>query len=148
VATNIVPEYVEIHGEARSHDPEKLKEVTDNIVNAFKQAAASFEDGSGYPKIEADVELDFPYTNIPEGHQAVVLARKAAKNLGVSMESKTIGGGADANIFFGRGIVAGVLGTGMTDVHTLNESIKLDDMLKTANLVLEIVTLHAKESSS
>jgi tripeptide aminopeptidase len=146
VATNIVPEYVEIHGEARSHDPEKLKQVTDNIVNAFKQTAASFEDGSGFPKIEADVELDFPYTNIPEDHQAVVLARKAAKNLGMSMGSKTIGGGADANIFFGKGIVAGVLGTGMTDVHTLNESIKLEDMLKTTNLVLEIVTLHAKES--
>lgn len=144
VATNIVPEFVEIHGEARSHDPEKLKKVTDAIVTSFHDAAKEFEDGSGFPKIDADIELDFPNTNIPEDHKTVQLARKAAKNLGFPMENKTIGGGADANIFFGKGIVAGVLGTGMTDVHTLNESIKLDDMVKSARLILEILKVHAQ----
>ncbi|MFH2092833.1 MAG: M20/M25/M40 family metallo-hydrolase [Pseudomonadota bacterium] len=144
VATNIVPEFVEIHGEARSHDPEKLKKITDTIVTTFYEVAKEFEDGSGFPRIQAEVELDFPNTNIPEDHKVVQLARKAASNLGFSLESKTIGGGADANIFFGKGIIAGVLGTGMTDVHTLNESIKLDDMVRTAALVLEILNVHAK----
>lgn len=148
VATNIVPEYVEIHGEARSHDPEKLERITQTIVSAFRDAAKTYEDGSGYPKIDADIELDFPYTNIPEDHKVVQLARQAADNLGISMESKTIGGGADANIFFGKGVTAGVLGTGMTDVHTLNESIKLSDMVRTANLVLEILKIHAKGNES
>ena len=38
--------------------------------------------------------------------------------------------------------MAGVLGTGMTDVHTLNESIRLSDMENSARLVLEILKVH------
>jgi len=143
VATNIVPAFVEVHGEARSHDVEKLKVVTDGIVSSFQTAADELKDASDLPRVEAIVENDFPHTNIPEDHMAIVLARKAADNLGIALESKTIGGGADANIFFGKGIVAGVLGTGMTDVHTLNESIALADMENSAKLVLEILKVHA-----
>ncbi len=143
VATNIVPEFVEIHGEARSHDDRKLKIVTDNIVNAFYKAADLFQDGSDLPRIEAIVENDFTLTNISEDQKAIKLARKAAKNIGISLESKTIGGGADANVFFGKGIIAGVLGTGMTDVHTLNESVAMTDMEDAARLVLEILKVHA-----
>ena len=144
VATNIVPELVEIKGEARSHDVEKLKRVTDNIINAFKDTVESFNKDSKLPRVETFIETDFPNTNIPEDHKAIGLARKAAENLGIKLESKTIGGGADANIFFGKGIVAGVLGTGMTDVHTLNESISIKDMENSAKLVLEILKVHAK----
>ena len=143
VATNIVPDLVEIYGEARSHDPDKLETVTQTILKAFEDAVAVHGNGNNTPHVKAVVEADFPNTNIPEDHRTITIARQAAKNLGTRLESKTIGGGADANIFFGKGIVAGVLGTGMTDVHTLNESIKLSDMEKTAGLVLEILKVHA-----
>lgn len=144
MATNIVPDYVQIHGEARSHDNGKLKQVTDNIITGFETAVASLrQEGESLPRVEIEVEQDFPNTNIPEDHPTITLARKAAENLGRKLESKTIGGGADANIFFGKGIVAGVLGTGMTDVHTLKESIALSDMENAARLVLEILTVHA-----
>lgn len=146
VATNIVPEYVEIHGEARSHDPEKLDKVTNDIVTAFKAAAKEFEDGSGLPTVHADIELDFPHTDIPEDHKVIKLARKAAEKMGISMSSRTTGGGADANIFYGQGRIAGVLGTGMKDVHTLDENIALEDMERSANLVLEILNIYTKES--
>lgn len=143
-ATNIVPELVEIEGEARSHDVDKLEKVTDDIRKAFHEAADSFSKVDGYPRVDIDVEIDFPHTNIPEDHRVIKLARLAAKNLGIKMDSKTIGGGADANIFFGKGIMAGVLGTGMTDVHTLNESIALKDMENSARLILEILKIHAE----
>ncbi len=143
VATNIIPEFVEIHGEARSHDAEKLKAVTDNILSAFYTAAESFKNGSDLPRIEAIVENDFTQTNIAEDHRAIKLARKAAQNLGTALESKTTGGGADANVFFGKGIMAGVLGTGMTNVHTLNESVDIKDMEAAARLVIEILKVHA-----
>lgn len=147
-ATNIVPEYVEVRGESRSHDMETLETVTRGIVDAFESACAALrEEGEDLPRAEVVVEQDFPNTNIPEDHPVIVLARKAAANLGRSMTSKTIGGGADANIFFGKGIVAGVIGTGMTDVHTLKESIRLQDMVDCAALVLEILQLHARGES-
>ncbi|MDM8536505.1 M20/M25/M40 family metallo-hydrolase [Desulfobacterales bacterium HSG17] len=148
VATNIVPEFVEIKGEARSHNEKLLKTVTDNIVNTFYDTAKQLQDESGLPRVDAIVENDFPATDIPDDHKVIRLARKAADNIGISLESKTTGGGADANIFFNKGIFAGVLGTGMTDVHTLNESIDIKDMNSTANLVLEILKIHASGKKS
>ena len=144
MATNIVPEHVQIFGEARSHDLGKLEQVTENIISGFETAAAKLRlEGQTLPRVDIKVEQDFSNTNIPEDHPTILLARKAAGNLGRKVESKTIGGGADANVFFGKGIVAGVLGTGMTDVHTLKESIALSDMVNTAELVLEILKVHA-----
>jgi len=143
VATNIVPEFVEIHGEARSHDVKKLKTVTDNITETFYKVAKELQDESGLPRIETIVENDFPNTNIPDNHKAVLLAKQAADNIGLSLESKTIGGCADANDFFHNNIIAGVLGTGMTNVHTLNESIDIKDMENSTKLVLEILRIHA-----
>lgn len=144
-ATNIVPDLVTIHGEARSHNEEKLKAVTEQILDTFRKTvdACKKNPDDDLPKVEIELENDFPSTNISEDHPVVQLARKAAKNLGREMKSKTIGGGADANIFFGKGVVTGVLGTGMTDLHTVRESIKLEDMEKTASLLIEILRIHA-----
>ncbi|WP_020587228.1 M20/M25/M40 family metallo-hydrolase [Desulfobacter curvatus] len=143
-ATNIVPEYVEIHGEARSHDPAKLDKVTHAIVSTFENTMAELQaDGEALPLVEMIVENDFPHTSIPEDHVMIKLAQKAAANLGRDMACKTSGGAADANIFSGKGIAAGVIGTGMTDVHTLKESIALKDMVNCAELTLEILQTHA-----
>nr|WP_320014682.1 M20/M25/M40 family metallo-hydrolase [uncultured Desulfobacter sp.] len=143
-ATNIVPEYVEIHGEARSHDPAKLDKVTHTIVSTFENTMAELKaEGDTLPRVEMIVENDFPNTRIPEDHMVIKLAQKAAANLGRDMACKTSGGAADANVFFKNGIAAGVLGTGMTDVHTLKESIALKDMVHCAELILEILKIHA-----
>lgn len=143
-ATNIIPDFVIIHGEARSHDEKKLKNITAKIVDAFYDAADYFRtDKNDLPRVEAIVERDFPGTNIPETHKVVRLAKKAAENIGKNMQTKTIGGGADSNIFFGKGLTTGVLGTGMTDVHTVRESVKLEDMKNSAELLLEIIKICA-----
>jgi tripeptide aminopeptidase len=144
-ATNIVPNLVTVKGEVRSHDEEKLKRVTDQIVSAFKTVIDDYSgasDGDGLPRLEIQVDSDFRRTRIPDDHPTVSLARKAAENLGRKMVTKTSGGGADANIFFEKGIVTGVLGTGMKDMHSMQESVRLDDMVKTTELLLEIIRLH------
>ena len=61
------------------------------------------------------------------------------------MVTKITGGGADANIFFEKGIMTGVLGTGMKDMHTVRESIRLDEMIRTTELLLEIISIQAKK---
>lgn len=141
-ATNIVPRRVVVEGEVRSHDETKLAKVTDRIVDAFRHAVETFEGRNpemDCPRLEVEVQADFMKTHIPENHDVVQLARKAARALGRELEIKTAGGGSDANVFFQKGIYLGVLGTGMQDVHTLQESISLADMVKTAALVIEII---------
>lgn len=145
-ATNIVPNRVTLKGEARSHDRRKLDDVTDAIRRGFEEAVASYSPRSekdGLPFLVFNAELDFPSTNISEDHPVVVLAEKAARNLGREMRRKVTGGGADANIFFEKGIITGVLGTGMADMHTVRESIRLEDLIETGELVLEIIRLHS-----
>ena len=97
------------------------------------------------PRVDIRVEKDFSRTDIPSDHPVVVLANQAAENLGRKMKTKTSGGGADANVFFEKGILTGVLGTGMRDMHTVRESVKLDDMVRTTELLLEIIRLHSQE---
>ena len=96
------------------------------------------------PRVDVNIEKDFSRTHIPDDHPVVKLAGRAAENLGRKMRTKTTGGGADANIFYEKGIITGVLGTGMRDMHTVRESVKLDDMVRTAELVLEIIRLQAE----
>ena len=145
IATNIVPDFVEIHGEARSHNAEKLKSVIKEVSNAFHDTIAEFKTAVAEPRPELLIEDDFPATKIPEEHQVIQLAKKAAKNLDMSMVNKSIGGGSDANIFFSKGIMGGVIGTGMTDVHTTNESVHIRDMENCVRLLIEILKLHAAE---
>ncbi|MGD2150282.1 MAG: M20/M25/M40 family metallo-hydrolase [Desulfobacterales bacterium] len=145
-ATNIVPNRVTVKGEVRSHDEEKLNRITDAMVSSFKEVVDNYKGmgaGQGLPGFEAKIQKDFSRTSIPEDHPVVTLACRAADNLGRKMVTKTSGGGADANIFFEKGIMTGVLGTGMRDMHTVRESVGLDDMVRSTELLLEIIRLHA-----
>ena len=146
-ATNIVPNLVTVEGEVRSHDEEKLNKITNAMVSSFKGVVDNYKKMSsdhGLPGLETKIQKDFSRTSIPEDHPAVKLACRAADNLGRKMITKTSGGGADANIFFEKGIMMGVLGTGMRDMHTVRESVGLDDMVRTTELLLEIIKLHAR----
>jgi tripeptide aminopeptidase len=147
VATNIVAEEVTLVGEVRSHSEAKMNRIVDSIRDAFTTVideAAENSPWPGRPTFEMDVQLDFPGTQIPDDHPVVILAREAAQSLGMPLETKTSGGGADANIFSGKGIITGVLGTGMTACHTLQESIALSDMVNTARIVMGCITRHSE----
>ena len=124
IATNIVPNLVTIKGEARSHDKEKLSKITNKIVSSFNEVIENSRKHSPddrLPYVDINIESEFPLTNVPDNHPVVAITMKAATNLGMKMKTKTTGGGSDANIFFEKGIIAGVLGTGMRNVHTVRE---------------------------
>ena len=147
IATNIVPNLVKVKGEVRSHDDEKLDNITNKIVFSFTEAIENYKKMNAndeLPRVEINIKKDFPRTHIPDDHPVIKLATRAAENLGREMKTKTTGGGADANIFFEKGIFTGVLGTGMRDMHTVRESVKLDDMVCTTELLLEIIRLHSQ----
>jgi tripeptide aminopeptidase len=147
IATNIVPNLVKVKGEVRSHDEEKLNKITNEIVFSFNEVIENYKKinpNDELPRVEINIKKDFPRTHIPDDHPVIKLATRAAENLGRKMKTKTTGGGADANIFFEKGIFTGVLGTGMRDMHTVRESVKLDDMVRTTELLLEIIRLHSQ----
>ncbi|MGB9496583.1 MAG: M20/M25/M40 family metallo-hydrolase [Dissulfuribacterales bacterium] len=140
-ATNIVPEEVELEGEVRSHNPRKLREVRDQILEIFHRVAQDFGpvENAGLPLIKAEVIDDYPLMSVSEEHPLVATAEKVAKELGRKLRPGMTGGGSDANIFNAKGLATVIMGIGMQNVHTTSERISLDDMVASAEFVLEII---------
>ncbi|HWI55382.1 MAG TPA: M20/M25/M40 family metallo-hydrolase, partial [Desulfobacteria bacterium] len=133
-ATNIIPELVNIEGETRSIDPDKLEEQTNKIVKTLEEVAV--EMGA---KAIVKTELLYPRLKLEESDKAVALAVRAAENLGLKPVLVSTGGGSDANIFNGYGIPTVNLGIGMSKVHSTEEFIKIEDLVMNAGYVLEII---------
>lgn len=144
LATNIVPASAVVEGEVRSHDMAKLDHITQTMVAAFEQVVADYTAGNDFPKprVVCDVLREFDALAVSEEHLTVKLAKTAAAGLNIDLASVASGGGSDANIFARNGITTPVLGTGMKDVHTVEESIRIEDMVQSAQLLLEIIRRH------
>jgi len=143
VATNIIAESVVLKGEARSHNPDKLANQTAHMLECFEQAADALAVMIGgqtvRAAIEATVHPDFPSMQVAEDAPIVALARSAARALGREMKDRLGGGGSDANIFNGYGIETIIVGTGMCDVHSTNESVAVADMVQVAEFLVEVI---------
>ncbi len=131
-ATNIVPGKTIIKGEVRSHSKEKFEKQTNLIMDTFKKIS---------PGLNIDVIDDYPLMIVEENHPLIKLIEETGEKMGIEIALKITGGGSDANIFNNKGIVSVIMGTGMKKVHTHEEYIDLNDMVKSANLLLNIITL-------
>lgn len=133
-AINIVPDSVTIEGEARSLNAEKRVIQTEQMRRAIEEAADHFG-----TQADIAVETIYPEFNLTKESPPVKIAVAAARNLGLEPSLVKTGGGSDANIFNSKGITTAVLGIGMKKVHTTEEYITVDDLLKNALYLLEIV---------
>lgn len=142
-ATNIVAKRVVVEGEARSHDPAKLARQTAHMVACFEGAARDMAREIGgelvVPEVKAEVLSDYPRMAVDLQSPVIRLVETAASRLGRTIEVRAAGGGSDANIFNGHGIETVILGTGMTNVHSVDESVRVDDMVRVAELLVEII---------
>lgn len=146
-ATNIIPNYVELRGEARSHNAEKLKAQCDYMVSRFEEAAAKYqvtvEGKTTKARIEAKVEQAYGAMNVSDDSDVVKLVIGAASRLGKTVKTLGSGGGCDANVFNQKGIECANLGTGMRAIHTVNEWLDVKDMYESTEITLEILKLYA-----
>ncbi|MBI4299719.1 MAG: M20/M25/M40 family metallo-hydrolase [Chloroflexi bacterium] len=146
-ARNIVPQYVEMRGEARSHSEAKLEEQRRHMMRCFEEAAARHrvvvEGAEHAGRVETVVERDYERMDVPEDAPIVLLTKQAGTDVGLEIETKATGGGSDANVFNRKGIVSVILGTGMRDVHTVNEWLDVREVTKAAAVVLGVIRLAA-----
>ena len=144
-ATNIVAKKVVLEGEARSHDPEKLTRQTEHMVSCLKEAARKLArefDGETFtPEVKIEVVTDYPAMAVPLEGSIIQLVREASDRLQRPLEIRAAGGGSDANIFNGQGIETVILGTGMTNVHSVDECVRVEDMARVAGLLVEVIRL-------
>ena len=144
MATNIVPNLIEIHGEARSHNMDKLAQVTNDIVNGFNQVVARHKLDNYSARVEFDINTEYKSFFMDEEHLVVKIAKTALQNLGIAPQFIKSGGGSDANIINAEGIAMIVAGTGMHNYHTVDENVLVSDLESGAKLVQELVKVYSK----
>lgn len=150
MAVNIIPNSVRLKGEARSHNEETLERQSRHMLQCLEEAASRHVlevDGKRYQaRVEAKIERDYDRMEIADGSPIVRLVRTAGRNLGVDVKTMATGGGCDANVLNKKGLEVANLSTGMREIHTVKEWLDLNDLYISAQMVLEIVRLNAKDS--
>lgn len=147
LATNIIPNYVHVIGEARSHSEEKLHEQVEHMRRCFQDAASRYKltvDGKTYgARVDYEIERSYDKMDVPLESRICGLVNQAVRNLEYSIEQVASGGGCDANYFNKKGIVCVNLGTGMKEIHTVNEYLVLEEFYRAADILLETIKLNA-----
>jgi len=146
-ATNIIPESVLVEGEVRSHSPEKLAAFSRQIKDAVKATidnwspAPGAQPGPGVrPRLDFHLEPEYPAMHLERATPIVQRVERAAARLQREIRCERAGGGSDANIFNSKGLQTAIIGIGMDHVHSTEESIDLRDMIRTAELIVSLVT--------
>lgn len=123
-----------LYGEARSLDEDKLNKQTNHMIECFKLAAKEYG-----AQLDIDVNRVYDVVDIDEDEEIVQLAHKAFKNLNIKSFTDSTGGGSDVNVYASKGYKAVNLAIGMTNAHSVNEYIKIEDLINSSKVVIEII---------
>lgn len=137
--TNIVCDRVDILAEARSLIPEKMEAQVAKMKEAFETAA---QEMGG--RAEVDIKVMYPGFKFGDGDHVVEVAKKAVANIDRPSRLLQSGGGSDANVIAGFDIPTVNLAVGYEDIHTTNEKIPVEELVKTSELVVSIIKEVAK----
>ena len=133
LASNIVMPSVEMVFEARSLKLDKLENLLAHVHATFKETCS--EENAHF---ESTVQLKTPGFVIDHNSEIALKVVEACKKIGIEPIFKTSGGASDANIYNSKGIPSLTLAVGMRDVHTVHEYIRIDDLMKTVELITAI----------
>lgn len=133
-ATNIVCDRVVLEAEARSLYEHKLEEQLIAMKRACESAANEFG-------ATAHFTSDSLYSAFRHDEQTPVvqLASRAIAKIGRQTSLFQSGGGSDANIFNGMGVPTVNLAVGYEQIHTTSERMPIEELVKTAELVVAII---------
>ena len=140
LATNIVPERVQVAGETRSHSLDALSAQTEHMDSRFHDAAGRYvlttDDGQTVTaRVESHIVNSYGLLNVPTDTPILQMMVAAGRRIGREIRLDSTGGGFDANVLNQRGMQVVPLSTGMRAIHTVNEWIDVRDMVATAEVL-------------
>jgi tripeptide aminopeptidase len=133
-ALNVVCDFVQLKAEARSIVQDKLLAQVEAMKNACDSVVQEFGG-----RCEFTSDIAYPAFMFDDSAPVVQLARKVLENMGCETSTFHSGGGSDANIFNQMGVPTVNLAVGYKEIHTTNEHIAIDDLVKVAEVVVGIV---------
>jgi len=135
-AINVVPDKVEVIGETRNANENALKNQIDYISTTFKSAAELYN---------GEVEIKFTQKyggyNFNGSERMIQIAAEAIGKSGLTANPIKYPGGSDANALNANGIPSLNLGVGFKNAHSFEEKIAIKDLVKTAEIGLNIVKI-------
>jgi len=137
-ATNIVPDRVELWGEARSHNQDKLVAQVEAMVAACEEAAR-------VRGANVEIEITHKYdayrltADMPMIHKLSATLRE----MGHEPRLQISGGGSDVNILAQRSIQLANVSVGYREIHSTGEHIALADFTRAAELVSRLLAMQA-----
>lgn len=133
-AVNVVCPSVRVRGEARSTVLSELEACVDSMVQGFEAAGRKWG-----AEVRVDHRRHYDAYTLDPSSPVVRVAQRAARSLGMSGDLRKTLGGSDANVFNAKGVPTAVVGTGMEKIHTHEESVRVSDLVATAELARQIV---------
>ncbi len=138
-ATNIVPNRVDIKGEARSHNMVKLDQVTQDIRHAVESAVQRHHFDFGAADFLWEMKNEYQAFHIHDSEPVVQLCLDALNDIGLAAKITVGGGGSDANIINAAGLPMIICGTGMNKVHTVDEDIETQELVRGAEFIAALI---------
>jgi tripeptide aminopeptidase len=140
-ATNVVTDFVHIHGESRSHDAAFAKAITRAYRAAFTHAAEQVRNDKGRKaKIKFAARLDYHPFRLKDDAPVVKHGQAAAIRAGLQASLRIGNGGLDANWFVRHGIPTITFGAGQNNIHTIDEYVDLPLFLTGCRMALALAT--------
>ena len=133
-AVNVIPERVEISGEVRSFNTNKIQNIIENIKRTFETEAKKLD-----AKIEFNCDWDFMPYEVSEEDDVFKETWEILRKVGLDPKPVSSLSGSDANSLNSKGIKAVNLGIGAQNPHSNDEFILLEDLYKTAEIALELL---------
>ncbi|GAL27671.1 peptidase M20A family [Vibrio variabilis] len=105
------------------------------MVETFQASAEKFG-----AEVEIESTRAYDAFVIAEDDAHVLKIKEVFAANGIEANTKHTGGGSDANNFNEKGLTTVNLSTGMSKVHTTEEFIAVEDMVKITDFVISYVT--------
>jgi tripeptide aminopeptidase len=134
-ATNIIPDRVELKGEARSRSEAGLKAQTEHMVGRLREAASALGASAEVTVTRAYGSIDVPPTS-----PLIQTLSAAIRACGLEPSLEPTGGGSDANVLNAAGVEAVNLGVGFVAPHSVDEHIAVADLAMITRVVRALIT--------
>lgn len=140
-ATNVVVNHVHVHAEARSHKTRFRQRIVEEFRKSFERAADQVKNINGQKgRIEFRSEQRYDSFRLKKTEDCVQTALAAVRAAGLPASTRIVNGGLDANWMVSHGFPTVTLGCGQADIHTVNESLYLENYERACDIALKIGT--------
>jgi tripeptide aminopeptidase len=140
-ATNVVTDSATLRAEARAHDPRFRRRIVAAYRQAFKTAARSLRNQAGRSgKVHFEVAEDYESFVLEKSEPCVAAAADAVRATGRAPVYRLVDGGLDANWLQAHGIPTVSLGVGQQEIHTVRETLDLDQFYTGCRIALRLAT--------